>query len=299
VNIDVLSVNAFSSQETDSKNGRIELTIKSHLQKNDNHDTGNTSGSVAARSLSSTGPTSSTRTASESEFKNVIDNPCLTQSVPTIDVPTAAWSEGTGSVDLGPTTGGTCPAESYNWTSLLTSSMSILSSGGVGDDDNLNTDGRDQHFITRFLCKTRDTTPTDGGSLVTLDKSSGILNIDQSFESFYTPPSIPCAETGDKTSEIFFTPPPSPSSAAESIGPSIATSMGTVPTQRPVQTPISPGPVMPSTLGTFPETSPRTKALRTKRPRLSDVFVPQVPDIPAPNVDPGPVPMPSATLGPA
>jgi hypothetical protein len=36
-----------------------------------------------------------------------------------------------------------------------------------------------------------------------------------------------------------------------------------------------------------------------KKTRLSDVFVPQVPDILAPNVDPGPVLMPLDTLGPA
>jgi hypothetical protein len=53
--------------------------------------------------------------------------------------------------------------------------------------------------------------------------------------------------TGDKTSEVFVTSPPSPSAAAASIGPSIATSTG----------------------------SP------TLIPRLSDVFAAQVPDIPA------------------
>jgi hypothetical protein len=35
------------------------------------------------------------------------------------------------------------------------------------------------------------------------------------------------------------------------------------------------------------------------RPRLSDAFADQVPDMPVPNVDPGRGPMPSAILGPA
>jgi hypothetical protein len=64
---------------------------------------------------------------------------------------------------------------------------------------------------------------------------------------------------------VFVTPPPSPSAAGTSLGPSIATA---------------------------PYTS-------TVRLRLSDVFTAQAPDIPVPSVDPGRVPMTSATLGPA
>jgi hypothetical protein len=74
-----------------------------------------------------------------------------------------------------------------------------LSSSDLTPHDNMNTDGHGQHFITRFLRETRETAPTDGGSLITLDNSGDLLNIDQSFESFHTPPSSPCAETGDKT----------------------------------------------------------------------------------------------------
>jgi hypothetical protein len=69
----------------------------------------------------------------------------------------------------------------------------------------------------------------------------------------------------DEVSEVFVTPPPSPPAAGANLGTSIATA---------------------------PYTS-------TLRPRLSDVFTAQVPDIPVPSVDPGRVPMTSANPGPA
>jgi hypothetical protein len=152
-------------------------------------------------------------------------------------------------------------------SALHTQSMPILpggsGEGSVSSDliphDDLNTDN---HFITRFLRQTGRTTPMDGGSLIPLKNSCELLNIDQSFESFHTPPSSPCAETGDETLEVFVTPPPSPSAAGASLGPSIAT-------------------------------APYTSTLRQ---RLSDVFTSQVPNKPVPSVDPGRVPMTSATL---
>jgi hypothetical protein len=64
---------------------------------------------------------------------------------------------------------------------LLGSSGEGLPSSDLTPHDNLNTDGHDPHFITRFLRRTRDTTPTDGGSLVTLDNTGDHLNINHSF----------------------------------------------------------------------------------------------------------------------
>jgi hypothetical protein len=196
----------------------------------------------------------------------------------------------------GPTACGSGPGQPRTWTALFTQSLSILSGGGDGTvsstgdldvdnpnpnghfstdpgiSDDLNPRGHDEHFIARFLRKTMITTHTDN--------SGDLLNIDQSFESCQTPSLSPRSGLDDNnvSEDVFVTHPPSPG---------------------PAQTSMSPGSVIPSTLDTIAETSRHAKALRTKRPCLSDVFVPQVPDIPAPNVDPGPVPMPSATLGPA
>jgi hypothetical protein len=62
---------------------------------------------------------------------------------------------------------------------------------------------------------------------------------------------------------------------------------------------MSPGSSIPTTPCTAAQTTLRAPKIRTMRPRLSDVFTAQAPDIPVPNVDPGLVPMSSATLGPA
>jgi hypothetical protein len=140
-------------------------------------------------------------------------------------------------------TSGTGPTQTRTWTSLLTQSMSIVG-GGYGSDmpDNLN-----------------------------------VLDFDNSYDSYHTPPPSPCAGGGlDVSVEVFVTPPSSPAT----------TGTGQV----------TSGVSLGSSIPTPPCTN--LTPLRTK-PCLSDVFVPQVPDIPAPNVDPGPVPMPSATLGPA
>jgi hypothetical protein len=113
-------------------------------------------------------------------------------------------------------------------SALHTQSKPILpggrGKGSVSSDptphDDLNTRN---HFITRFLRQTGITTPMDGCSQFPLVNSGEFLNIDQSFESFHTPPSSQRAETEDKTSEVFVTPPPSPSAAGASLGPSAQT----------------------------------------------------------------------------
>jgi hypothetical protein len=130
----------------------------------------------------------------------------------------------------------TSPTQPCTWTSLLTQSMSIVGGGNVSD---LN-----------------------------------VLDADNSYDSFHTPPPSPCAGL-DVSVEVFVTPPSSPATtgmvtSGKSTGSSIPTPPCT--TLR-----------IPRTIGT----------------RLSDVFAAQVPDIPVPNVDPGRVPMTSATLGAA
>jgi hypothetical protein len=105
-------------------------------------------------------------------------------------------------------------------------------------------------------------------------------NPDQNFESYHTPPSSPIAELDDSTmSGVFVTPPPRPGPAM--TGTATAT------------TGLSPE----SRIPTPPCTTLRKPS--TIRPRLSDAFADQVPDIPVPNDDPGRGPMTSATLGPA
>jgi hypothetical protein len=104
---------------------------------------------------------------------------------------------------------------------------------------------------------------------------------DQSFESFHNSSSSPIMGLdGSNVSDVFVTPPTSPRAA--SPGPATA-GMGTA------ETGLSPGPGI--------RTPPCTTVM-TMRPRLSDVFAAQVPDLPAPGVVTGLAPKPLVTLVP-
>ena len=83
--------------------------------------------------------------------------------------------------------------ESSSWTALLTRSMSILG-GGYG---------------SKSFSESID-------SNLSVLNSTYLLNNDQSFESYHTPPSSPCAGVSDEVSEVFVTPPPSP--AGDDLG---------------------------------------------------------------------------------
>jgi hypothetical protein len=150
----------------------------------------------------------------------------------------------TGTVPLASgsaSTGGTSPTHPHTWTSLLMQSMSIV---GRGNGSNINLD---------------------------------VLDSDNSFDSYHTPPPSPCAGgVGlDVSAEVFVTPPSSPAAT----GTRLAT--------------------LGMTLGLSIPTPPSTTAkptLGTHRPRLSDVFAAQVLDAQVPNADPGLVLMTLATL---
>jgi hypothetical protein len=102
-----------------------------------------------------------------------------------------------------------------------------------------------------------------------------VLDFDNSFEAYHTPPPSPCAGH-DVSDEVFVTPRSSP--ANKGTG--------------PVTSGMSPG----SSIPTPPYTT--LGIPRTMRPRLSDVFATQVPDIPALSGVAGLVSMPLATLVP-
>jgi hypothetical protein len=105
-----------------------------------------------------------------------------------------------------------------------------------------------------------------------------VLDFNNSFDSYHSPPPSPCAGIGlDVSVEVFVTPPSSPATTGTG--------------------PVTSGMSLGSSIPTPPYTT--FEIPRTMRPRLSDVFAAQVPDIPAPSVVAGLVPMPLATLVPA
>jgi hypothetical protein len=79
----------------------------------------------------------------------------------------------------------TMTCENDSWTALLTRSMSILGGGYGSKCFSGNID-----------------------SNLSLLNSTDLLN--QSFESYHTPPSSPCGGVSDEVPEVFVTPPPSP-----------------------------------------------------------------------------------------
>jgi hypothetical protein len=87
----------------------------------------------------------------------------------------------TGPADV-PDTGPNLACGSSSWTALLTQSMSILG-GGYGS----------KNFSESI------------DSNLSVLNSTDLLNNDQSFESYHTPPSSPCAGVSDEVSEVFVT----------------------------------------------------------------------------------------------